>query len=193
VLECRKTLEKELSMIIRGMAYPDTGITKMHNGNTVENIKSYLRDLGIAYARTLGGDNNTFLLPSDWHNWMPTIHHNNPDAFKYIDSFLSTKEENFRTANRHPRLFYVWGHSYEFNNNNNWEQIEGICEKLAGQDDTWYATNIEIYDYCKAYDSLVWSANGLTVYNPTLMTVWFDIDSRLFSVAPGETKKIDWK
>lgn len=189
VLDCREKLEDIFDIIIRGMAYPDSGVRRFHNGNNYENVKRMLEDLGVVYSRTLGGDNNSFTLPSDWHSWMPTMHHNNPEAFNYIEKFISDDESRARTASRYPRLFYVWGHSYEFDNNNNWDRIEQICEKLAGRDDTWYATNIEIYEYCHAYNSLIWSSSGKTVYNPTLRTVWFDIDSKLYSVASGETLK----
>ena len=190
VLHCREQLEDILGITIRGMAYPDCGIRRTHNGNSYENVKGILENLGIVYARTLGADNSTFMLPTDWHNWVPTMHHNNKEGMSYIDAFLAQKEENYRTASRHPRLFYVWGHSYEFRNNDNWELIEEICDRLAGQDDTWYATNMEIWEYCHAYDSLVWNARGNIVYNPTFYTVWFDIDGKLYHVMPDETLKI---
>lgn len=45
----------------------------------------------------------------------------------------------------------------EFVNNNNWEHLDNICEKIANNDEVWYATNIEIYDYVTAYDSLIFS------------------------------------
>ena len=193
VLNCREFLEDAFHTLIRGMAYPDCGVRRFHNGQNYDGVRRILRDLGIVYARTLGGDNNTFLLPTDWYEWMPTIHHNNPKALEWAEDFVNIDEANTRTASRHPRLFYVWGHSYEFNNNDNWHVIEDICQKLAGKEDTWYATNIEIREYCHAYDSLVWNARGNLVYNPTQTTVWFDIDSRLFSVAPGQTLKIEIK
>ena len=43
-----------------------------------------------------------------------------------------------------PQLFYVWGHSYEFEDNNNWEIIERFCEYMAGRDDIFYGTNEEV-------------------------------------------------
>ena len=89
VLECRTELENDFSMIIRGMAYPDSGITRFENGAEYGNIKRYLTDLGIVYSRTLGGDNDSFALPTDWHAWMPTAHHTNPELFGYIDKFLN--------------------------------------------------------------------------------------------------------
>ena len=60
-------------------------------------------------------------------------------------------------SRRRANLFYLWGHSYEFDNNNNWDHIEKICEKLANRDDIWYATNMEIYEYVTAYNSLIYS------------------------------------
>ncbi len=187
VLECRRILERELSLIIRGFAYADSGIGKMVNGASYGDIKNYLTDLDIAYARTLSGDNDRFLMPTDWHAWMPSAHHTNPSIMKFIEKFVSIDVDKCYCGERHPRLFYIWGHSFEFNNSNNWELLEEICAGLADKDDTWYATNIEIYDYAKAYESLQWSVDNTRVYNPSLKTVWFDIDGKLYSIASGET------
>ncbi len=191
VLDCRLELEEKCGRIIRGMAYPDTGITQMGNFVSYSQIKQYLTELDIAYSRTLGGDNNSFTLPEDFHAWMPTAHHDNPKILEYIDEFLaldiSAKKYH---ARRIPRLLYIWGHSYEFEKNNNWDHIENICARLADNGEIWYATNIEIYDYVQAYKSLVYSANGQLVYNPTLIKIWIDVDGVLYSVEPGETLRI---
>ncbi len=191
VLNCRLELEAKTGRIIRGMAYPDTGITLFANGANYENIKRYLTDLDIVYSRTLGGDNNLFRLPTDWHAWMPTAHHQNPKLMEYLDEFISIdNSEKVYGARRHPRLFYLWGHTYEFRMNNNWDLLEDICKKIANNDEIWYATNIEIYDYVTAYNSLVFSADSTLCYNPTLFKIWFDIDGKLYSINPGETLKI---
>lgn len=187
VLDCRLELERRCGRIIRGMAYPDTGITQMGNFGSYEGIKNYLTELDIAYARTLGGDNDGFMLPNDFHAWMPTAKHTNPEIFGYIDKFLAMYKEKTSHAKRVPRLFYIWGHSYEFDRNDDWERMEEICRRLSGNDEIWYATNIEIYEYTEGYKRLVYSADGHKVYNPSLFTVWLDIDSALYSVAPGET------
>jgi peptidoglycan/xylan/chitin deacetylase (PgdA/CDA1 family) len=191
VLYCREELEQHYDMIIRGMAYPDTGIRVISNGVSYENIRSYLSDLGIVYARTLGKDNDSFELPTDWYAWMPTAHHTNPQVMEYIDKFLNLDlSQNAYCAARFPKLFYLWGHAYEFDNNNNWELLEEICKKLGNRDDIWYATNIEIYNYVTAYNSLVYSADGNTVYNPTLVTLYFDDSENSYVIKPGETIKI---
>lgn len=188
VLECRQDLEKIFGRIIRGMAYADSGITRMTNGASYENIKEYLKNLDIAYARTLGQDNNGFELPCDWHAWMPTAHHKNPKALEYADEFIQMDVNAMYRAARRPRLYYLWGHSYEFDQDHNWELLDTLCQKLARHKNIWYATNMEIYNYVTAYESLVFSADNKIAYNPTLFTVWFDTDGVLCQISPGETK-----
>ena len=188
VLDCRLSLEEGLGVIIRGMAYPDSGIRNIQPGCAdYEKIREILCDLDVAYSRTLGGDNDGFEIPTDFYAWMPTAHHNNAHIFEYIEKFNAFKEDGVYTANKTPKLFYLWGHSYEFDSNNNWDRIEKICEELSGKENVWYATNIEIYDYVKAYESLIWSANGKTVYNPTFIDVWMWYDGKIVKVSSGKT------
>ncbi len=187
VLNCRAAMEKAFGCIVRGMAYPDTGITRFEGDHTYEDVKGYLKALGITYARTLAGDNNRFELPTDWYAWMPTAHHNNPNVMAYAEEFVALKETQAYNARRHPRLFYLWGHSYEFTTHNNWEHMQTLCDILAQREDTWYATNGEIYAYVKAYEALVFSTDGTMVHNPTATDVWFDVDGHLKCVKSGET------
>ena len=192
VLDCRLELEKRCNRIIRGMAYPDSGITLMGNFGNYEMIKNYLTELDIAYARTLGNDNDNFMLPQDFHAWMPSAHHNNSNIFEYIEKFLNIDiSGKAYHARRVPRLLYIWGHSYEFDRDNNWDRAEEICQKLANNDDIWYATNIEIYDYVEAYKRLQYSADGRKVYNPTALTIWLDYGCTIYQIKPGETLPIE--
>lgn len=191
VLDCRLELEEKCDCIIRGMAYPDCGINRMSNFGTYEMVKQYLAELDIAYARSLGGDNNSFVLPTDFHNWIPSAHHNNPQIMEYIEEFLTldTSTKVYHTR-RFPRLLYIWGHSSEFDEKNNWEHIEKICKMLSDNDEIWYATNIEIFDYVEAYKRLRYSADGHLVYNPALFTMWIDVDGKVHNIDPGETIRI---
>lgn len=189
VLNCRLGLEKDFGLIVRGLAYPDSGIRCLNNGATLDSIEHYLKELDIVYARTLGQINDSFDLPQNWYQWMPTAHHDNAETMDLIDKFINLKEQTYH-AQRMPRLFYLWGHSFEFTNNNNWDHIEEICQKLSGKDDIWYATNIEIYDYVAAYNSLIYSADGSQIYNPTLKQIWLDIDGKPYTVKSGETINI---
>ena len=187
VLDSRRELESTYGRIVRGMAYPDCGITSWASNTSYDKVKSYLSELDIAYARTLGGDNDYFALPKDWHAWMPSAHHNNPKIMEYVEKFLSRDLSQGYCASRAPWLFYIWGHSFEFDREGGWEHAERLCQALSGRDDVWYATNIEIYDYVQAYNSLVYSADNSMVYNPSLLTIWLDRDGVIYSIKSGET------
>ena len=190
VLDCRTELERMFGGIIKGMAYPNSGIRIFENGATYNDVKSYLTQLGISYARSLGADNDGFRLPEDWHNWIPTAHHNNPKLIEWIERFVSTDVNANYVGARRPMLCYIWGHSYEFDNNNNWDRIEEICQKFADNKDIWCATNIEIYNYIKAYQSLEFNIDMTLCYNTTVHTVWFYADGKDYCVKPGETIEI---
>lgn len=187
VLDGRDILEKTFGIIVRGMAYPNSGITQMVPGNDYPSIRHYLQELDIAYARSLGGDNDSFALPTDWYNWIPTAHHDNPNLDSYIEKFSTLAPVGSYYPSGQPRLFYLWGHSFEFQNNHNWDRLEAICQKLGGHQEIWYATNMEIYTYVTAYQSLVYSADESIVYNPTLQEIWFERDRVKYQIHPGET------
>ena len=122
---------------------------------------------------------------------MPSAHAMNPELFDYIDKFLELDLKNAYISSRNSRLFYLWGHSFEFDRENvGWEHLDRICEKLGGHDDIWYATNMEIYNYVEAYKALSFSADSTLVYNPTLIPIWFDVNGKTYAVNPGETLRI---
>ena len=190
IIDCRLTLERTFGRIVRGFAFPDCAVDRSREPDTYEKIRGYLSQLEIAYARSFGADNDKFDLPEDWYCWMPTAHHDNPEIMNYTDAFLSLDVASQYVARRDPKLFYLWGHAFELQRRQNWEHLEEICQKLSGREDVWYATNIEIHDYVEAYRHLRYSADGSTVYNPTLYDIWFDIDKKLYCIKPGETLTI---
>ena len=190
-LNCRLGLEKEFGIIVRGMAFPDRTVNKTKFPEAYARIRTFLEELEIAYSRTTGGDNDGFALPADFLNWVPTAHHKNPQLMQYIDTFLDTDVNAQYCSRRGPRLFYLWGHAFEFERDNNWDLLDRICESLGGREDVWYATNMEVYEYIMAYRSLVYSADNSMVYNPTLKTIWFDRDGTLYKIEPGETIKTE--
>jgi hypothetical protein len=103
----------------------------------------------------------------------------------YCERFLSTLPSFNQCA-----LFFVYGHSFELTRDGHWPKIEELFKMVGGRDDVWYATNIEIYNYVTAYNSLVYSADGNTVYNPTLVTLYFDDSENSYVIKPGETIRI---
>ena len=73
-------------------------------------------------------------------------------------------------------MFYLWGHTFEFEDNDNWWIMENFMKAVSGREDIWYATNGEIYDYVKAYENLDISADGKRIVNPAKFPVWVEID-----------------
>ena len=50
---------------------------------------------------------------------------------------------------------------------------------------------MQIYEYVNAYNSLIWSADGKTVYNPALITVFFAVGNERYAVESGNTVTIE--
>ena len=69
--------------------------------------------------------------------------------------------------------------------------MEKKCAFLAGRDDVWYATNIEIYDYTVAFRSLEYSADAKIVYNPSGIDVWLMHKGKIYMVSSKETVVFD--
>ena len=178
----RDWLEHKFGRIINGMAYAYNGFN--------DDVKRVLADLGVKYARTTKST-YSFALPRDMLEWNPTLHHREADKLiELTDKFISSSPDA-EFKNREPWLFYIWGHSYEFDDDDNWNLIEEAAQKLSGKADTWYATNGEICDYINAYRSLVFSLDGERVFNPAYMTVWLEIRGKTYSIGPGETVLFD--
>jgi len=171
----RIKLEEIFGGIVRGMAYP--------YGTLNDDVAECIRLSNIAYARTTLST-ESFRLPDDWIRLKPTSHHNNPKIFELCENFVNGKPYY------EPWLFYLWGHSYEFDDNNNWDKLESICKLLSNHDDIWYATNIEVYDYVTAYKRLEYSASTDLVYNPSAIPVWICFNESTVCINPGEYKKL---
>jgi len=170
ILDDRRALEALAGYPVRGMSYPF--------GTYDAAIVAALPGLGICYARTVES-HGRFSLPENPLLWHPTCHHK--QMVEQLDSFLA--------ENRHqsPRLLYVWGHSYEFHNDNNWELLETFGARVqAAAAEIWFATNIEIIDYLDAVKRLRISADGSLVENPSLQPIWITWNGQPREIQPGE-------
>ena len=162
ILEDRKRLEEMFHCIIRGMAYPF--------GTLSEQVTDCLKCAGISYSRTVVSTEN-FDLPTDWLRLPATCHHNNSRLMELARKFINMKIKGA------PQMFYLWGHSYEFVSDGNWNVIEEFAELIGKRDDIWYATNIEIFDYVSAYRQLLFDVNMTLVSNPTATDLYFTYDT----------------
>ena len=43
-----------------------------------------------------------------------------------------------------PKIFYIWGHSYEFDVDDTWNRFEDFLKSISGRGDIFYGTNREI-------------------------------------------------
>lgn len=174
VIDDRKNIEKEYGKIARGMAYP--------YGTYNDEVIDVLDKCGICYSRTTKSTEK-FELPKNWLELHPTCHHNNPNLMELAKRFVGGMPEKIVGV----WMFYLWGHSYEFDDNDNWEMIENFAEYIGGRDDIWYATNIEIYDYVKAYENLQTSVDKRIIHNPSVIDVWFSHRGKIYCVEGGQT------
>ena len=180
VLEDRVHHERDYGCIVRGMAYPF--------GSFDQTVIDALKSAGIVYSRTVSSTGK-FTVPTDWYRLNPTCKHTDARLKELTGNFLAAK------GDKTPMLFYLWGHSFEFDSDHNWDVIENFCAEIGGRADIWYATNLEIYDYVQAYQRLIWSADAGRVYNPSSIPVSFKLHvihpeeetHQTYTVGPNET------
>jgi hypothetical protein len=183
---------------VRGLAYP--------NGSANDVCIEMAKAAGLEYGRLaadrysmvkaameydkdssapiLLGDATGFEIPSDYMRWLPTCHHNH-DLIGFGKRFM----ELYKT--QYLYMMYVWGHSFEFDKNNDWNIIEEFCEMIGGRDDIWYATNIEIVDYNTIFNNLQFTADNTYVFNPCAKSAWLKVnDEKLIEVKGGQGVKL---
>ena len=170
-------LEDLTGGFVRGFVYP--------YGNFGDKTVGVLREMGICYARTTISSHG-FKMPTDWLRLKPTCAHVEPELEKLTEEFINIVDNGCIC----PRLFFLWGHAYEFERDDNWDVIEKFAEKVGGREDIWYATNIEIYDYQKAYNELIFDCGATKCYNPTAISVWISVDGKIHEVPAGQVIKL---
>lgn len=91
-----------------------------------------------------------------------------------------------------PMLFYVWGHAYEFDGDGSWQIIEELAKFMSGYENrVWFASNGEIIDYVNAYRRLEYSADGLTIYNPSAVDVTIRTMSESALLPAGRVTRLE--
>jgi len=170
IIKDRRNLEALVGYPVRGMSYPF--------GDYNEALVNMLPALGIEYSRTVVST-HSFGLPSNFLTWHPTCHH---------DENLMEKYKRFKQTPPWEQLylFYVWGHSYEFERNKNWDLIKEFCKTASFDESVWYATNIEIVDYIKALRNLKFSVDRKIVHNVSGIDVWISVDREPVKIKAGE-------
>lgn len=175
ILEDRRALEQATGRIIRGAASP--------YGKSNDDVQELLRLSGLIYCRTVRSSHSVQLTTSkDWLQLEPSCHHGDPELMTLAESFLDETKP-------YMQLFYVWGHSYEFMREDNWDVMETLLKTVSGKDYIWYATNIEIVEYLKAADQLITNVDCTMVRNPTDKELWveFSPGKKIVRIPAGAT------
>ena len=61
----------------------------------------------------------------------------NKKMFELAKEFVNLKTDT-------PKLFYIWGHAYEFDIHDTWSRMEEFCRLISGHSDIFYGTNREV-------------------------------------------------
>ena len=129
----RKALSEIAGYDVVGFAYPCGG--KNYDRRVAEIIKN---NTGIKYCRTIES-NHSFDIQNNLYEFKPTVGHHH-EFYKMIEfgkKFVDLEPDK-------PQIFYIWGHSYEFDIYNRWNEFEEFCKYISGRKDIFYGTNKEV-------------------------------------------------
>ena len=125
----RENLSRLVGYEVVGMAYPGGGF---QNSDRVENV--IRRYTGVRYARTISLA-YSFNSQENIFRYKPTAFHMDFDVnYRLADEFFAMEGGG---------LFYIWGHSYEFDVDNTWDKLEEFLRYISHRPDIKYITNKE--------------------------------------------------
>ena len=129
----RKNLERLSGRNICGMAYPGGGIN--WNRHVAQVIKAHT---SIRYVRTTD-ITDEFGRQADLFAFKPNIYHvMDMERLFYIGKKFLEEDESTE------KILYIWGHSYEFDIEDTWDDFERFLQLISGHDNIFYGTNEEI-------------------------------------------------
>lgn len=118
---------------VTGMAYPGGGLN--YSDKVVKVLKTRT---GVQYARTTVS-NYGFDTQQDLYRFKPSVYHvmEMEKMFELGRLFLDGNAEE-------KQIFYIWGHSYEFDIYDTWDRFEEFLKMISGRNDIFYGTNREV-------------------------------------------------
>lgn len=132
VEEDRLKLSELAGYEVVGMAYPCGGV------NNDDRVAKLIREnTGVQYARTITA-NDSFEPQTNLYRFNPTLWHRDWDQMYELGEMFLGMDANT------PQIFYIWGHSYEFDIDDSWDLFEEFCKFISGKEDVFYGTNREI-------------------------------------------------
>lgn len=116
-----------------GMAYPCGGVN--NDDRVAQLIKEHT---GVKYSRTITSVHN-FDLQENLYRFNPSVYH------LHMDKMMELARQFVELKPEEPKIFYIWGHSYEMDYDDSyWSQMDEFCKLLSGREDIFYGTNKEV-------------------------------------------------
>ena len=139
-----KNIQKITGYKPLGMAWP--GGDTEYTDKTVENVYKYT---SIRFARATT-PTYSFALPQQFLRWYPTCSITDAGLWELSEKFLNAEPEK-------DMLFFVWGHGYELDLYDSYDELEQLIQTMAQADDVVCVTSTEFYllfkDEIPSYDS----------------------------------------
>ena len=132
VEEDRLRLSELCGYEVVGMAYPNGG--KNYSDFVSETIEQCTK---IKYARTITST-HSFDARENLYQFHPTVW-----SYGEMDKMFELGKEFLDLKADQTKIFYVWGHAYEFDVRDNWRRMEEFLEMMSGREDISYCTNKE--------------------------------------------------
>ena len=108
-------------------------------GTYDDRVLRIVRECGVKYARTTVQTERFDLPAGDLLFLNSTCRHANPKLLDLAHAFVESHADQ-------PQMFYLWGHTYEFDEFGTWDLIEEFCKIVAGRPEIFYGTNSEVLE-----------------------------------------------
>ena len=144
-----------------GFAYP--------HGQVPPAVKEYLKNAGYLYARKTGnlGAKTDFALPTDRFAWTYNADHNS--LLSVMAQFDAVEDDGKL------RMFSFGVHAKDFETADKWDDLRTFAELYGNrEDDFWYATNREIFEYEDALNAL--EVTSEKIINSSDVDVYVKVD-----------------
>ena len=154
-----KEAEKEITgskIYLENLVHKSVNMFCYPSGKFNEGIKQVIKKSGFVAARTCKTGN--FEFPHDSYEWQISMHLSNGSPLLTSTMILKNKlplktffdwelraKYLFNLALNRGGIFHIWGHSWEFEEKNEWEKLERVIRYLANRKAVLYKTNGEIF------------------------------------------------